>query len=73
MRKAVFVGLGVAVLALAGCTVLSSIGKFLTGGGSDPGVAAAVATVNPLWGAGLGVVGALLTAFGEVKKTGEGR
>jgi hypothetical protein len=75
MRRALFVGVGLFCLALAGCTVLKGIGDVLTGGGADGGggVAAAVATVNPLWGGILGVVGLGLTALGESKKKEEGR
>lgn len=75
--KRVVVVAGVLCLALVtGCTVLKGIGDVLTGGGgggSGPGVAAAVGSVNPLWGGILGVVGAVLTGLGEAKKKEEGR
>ena len=61
---------------LGGCAVFSAIGKLLTGGGGTtdgPGIAAAVTAVNPLWGGILTVAGGILTAFGEAKKTEEGR
>ena len=63
-------------LALGGCAVFKTVGGFLTGDGSGEtmkSVGAAVATVNPLIGGILTVLGIGLTAVGEIKKTSEGR